>query len=187
VTVRPSYASHTLQVNFEPLWTRSASLVSCFLLLVGRRWAALHRCPWGGAAWAGTLGGTAYPEIPPGDSRGLPGELTPGTVSKRPVLRSSSSDGLSASSTPFVERFFASAVRLTAKGSHQCVAEQVGPGAISRAPGTRGTPTPWTTRVPNSGPAPTLTGVARPPGRRRSSMTRCKFSKSTLYMLTFIQ
>ncbi len=38
------------------------------------RWAALHRCPWGGAAWAGTLGGNAYPEIPPGGSRGLPGE-----------------------------------------------------------------------------------------------------------------
>ena len=39
VTVRPPYASHTLQVDFGP---RSASLVSCFLLL-GRQACACLR------------------------------------------------------------------------------------------------------------------------------------------------
>ena len=63
---------------------------------------------------------------------------------------------------------------------------RAGPGAISRAPGTRGTLTPWTTRVPNSCPAPSLTAVARPRGLPRSSTTRCKFSKSTLYVEFYI-
>jgi hypothetical protein len=56
-----------------------------------------------GWSWASS-GGDAYPEVPPGGSRGLPEELTPGTVSKRPVL------SMSASSTIFVERFFAASV-----------------------------------------------------------------------------
>ena len=116
--------------------TQAVYVMSCRWL----RWrlAALHRCPCGRAA-----------KIPPGGSRGLPGELTPGTVSKRPVLRTSSSFvGFQHSVRQEVLRFRGEMTRRESctacgrtdftpcrrarpqpapaeKGSHQCVAEQV--------------------------------------------------------------
>jgi hypothetical protein len=56
-----------------------------------RRWlgcpgAALHRCPWSGAALE--LWGVSDPEVTARGSQGLPVALTPGTVSKRPAIRS---------------------------------------------------------------------------------------------------
>jgi hypothetical protein len=118
--------------------TQAVYVMSCRWL----RWrlAALHRCPCGRAA-----------KIPPGGSRGLPGEITPGTVSKRPVLRTSSSFvGFQHSVRQEVLRFRGEmtrresctacgrtgftpcrkvrpqpSVRAGGERSHQCVAEQV--------------------------------------------------------------